>query len=86
MAAIFQDGHHRSEAIKSYKGLFGDTSMKIGMSSLCGSLDNSPPTATWNVKMAAIFQDGCQLSALEGNFFLFACKFICYLFDLYMVS
>ena len=62
MAAIFQDGHHRGEAIKSYKGLFGGTSMKIGMSSLCGSLDNSPPTATWNVKMAAIFQDGYHLN------------------------
>ena len=36
--------------------------MKIGMSSLCGSLDNKPPTATWNFKMAAIFQDGRHIS------------------------
>ena len=58
MAAIFQDGHHRGEAIKSYKGLFGGTSMKIGMSSLCGSLDKNIVKANSNFNMAAIFQDG----------------------------
>ncbi|MGL5643609.1 MAG: hypothetical protein ACRCW3_02435, partial [Metamycoplasmataceae bacterium] len=62
MAAIFQDGRHLSGAVKWYNGLFGDTSMKIGMSSLWWSLDNKPPTATWNFKMAAIFQDGHHLS------------------------
>ena len=32
------------------------------MSSLCGSLDNKPPTVTWNFKMAGIFQDGHHCS------------------------
>jgi len=32
MVAIFQDGRHVSVAVKLYGGLFGDTSMKIGMS------------------------------------------------------
>ena len=62
MEAIFQDGRHLSGAVKLHNGLFGDTSMKIGMSSLGGLLDNKPPTATGNFKMAANFQDGHLLS------------------------
>jgi len=32
---------------------FGDTSMKIGMSSLHGSLDKKIAPATWNFKLVA---------------------------------
>ena len=62
MAAIFKDGRHLSVAVKWYNGLFGDTNMKIGMSRLCNSPDNKPPTAAWNFKMVAIFQDGHHLN------------------------
>jgi len=40
MVAIFQDGRHVSVAVKWYGGLFGDTSMKIGMSN--PFLSNNP--------------------------------------------
>ena len=48
--------------VQELSSLFGDTSMKITMSSLCGSLDNKSPTDTWHCKREAIFQDGHHLS------------------------
>ena len=41
------------EQIKKIKCLFGDTSMKIGMNSLCESSGTKTPTTTKNVKMVA---------------------------------
>ena len=41
---------------------FGDTSMKFGMNVLHGVLWKKMHRATWNFKMAAIFQDGRHLS------------------------
>jgi len=60
MAAIFQDGRHLIGAVKWYSGLFGDTIMKIGMSSLWWSLDNKQLTATF-FKMSDTLEEQLDL-------------------------
>ena len=59
MASIFQDGRYLSGAVKWCS--VSDTSMRIGSSSLHGSLDKKQPIANLNFKMVDIFQDSHYL-------------------------
>ena len=49
---------HISGADKCYNLSICDTSVKIGMSCLCGSLDKKIFQDIWNFKLKAIFQNG----------------------------
>ena len=48
-----------------------DKSVKIGMSSLHGSLDKKIVRANWNFNMAAIFQDGWHLVQQLSNIIVY---------------